>query len=221
MDKSFELFLDDEGFAPAFGCRPVPETTFDKYQGRLPNKLLEYWREFGFCGYGEGLFWIVDPGKFEDVVESWLEGTSLAGSDNYHVFARTAFGKLYLWGEKGGRTLDIQSNYGMLYPTPPDGDGLFDLEIRAFFSGQSKDDCDFYDSNDKPLFKRALKKLGCLEPDELYGFEPALALGGVERLENLVKVKAVEHLLILAQLGEKEIRENEAIKALREGRITP
>jgi len=66
-----------------------------------------------------------------------------------------------------------------------------------------------------------LKRLGRLEPDELYGFEPTLALGGVERLENLAKVKAVEHLLILAQLGEKEIRENEAIKALREGRITP
>ena|GEM_PF-2614525 len=66
-----------------------------------------------------------------------------------------------------------------------------------------------------------MKRLGRLEPDELYGFEPTLALGGVERLENLAKVKAVEHLLILAQLGEKEIRENEAIKALREGRITP
>lgn len=221
MDEDFEIFLNDEGFAPAFEYRPVTEATFNKYQGKLPNKLLEYWRAFGFCGYGEGLFWIVNPGDYEDVVEAWLEDTPLAGSDNYHVIARSAFGELFLWGEKGGRTLDILPNYGMLFPTLPDGDGLFDLEIQIFFSGRSKDVLDFEDINDKPLFKRALKKLGRLEPDELYGFEPALALGGLEKLENLVKVKAVEHLLILAQLGEKEIRENEAIKALREGRIMP
>jgi len=105
MDESFDLFLHDEGFASAFGCRPVSEETFNKYRGKLPDKLLEYWREFGFCGCGEGRLWMVDPAAFEDVVEAWLEDTPLAGSDHYHVFARTAFGELFLWGEKGGQTL--------------------------------------------------------------------------------------------------------------------
>jgi len=132
MDEDFEYFLS-KGFALAFGCRPVTEETFNKYRGKLPDKLLEYWREFGFCGYEEGLFWVVDPEEFEDVVEARLEDTPLAGLDNYHVIAWSAFGKLFLWGEKGGQTLEIQSNYGMLFPTPPRGDGLFDLEIRVFF----------------------------------------------------------------------------------------
>ena len=39
----------------------------------------------------------------------------------------------------------------------------------------------------------------------MYGFEPALALGGKADLRNLRKVKAVEHLVMLAQLGERQI----------------
>ncbi len=39
----------------------------------------------------------------------------------------------------------------------------------------------------------------------MYAFVPALALGGVNKLENLQKVKAIEHLNFLAELGEKRI----------------
>jgi hypothetical protein len=220
MAEHFEYFLS-KGFAPAIECWPVSEKTLKRYKGKLPDKLLEYWQSFGFCGYGEGLFWIVNPEDYEDVVDVWLEDTGLDKIDKYHLIARSAFGMMYLWGEKSGRTLDILPMYGMLLPTPPEGEGLFDLDIQVLISGRTKDELDFTDVNDKKLFKKALKKLGRLAPDEMYGFEPALALGGQEKLENLVKVKAVEHLIILAQLGEKVIRENEAIKLLREGKIKP
>ncbi|WP_241150818.1 T6SS immunity protein Tdi1 domain-containing protein, partial [Pseudomonas viridiflava] len=39
------------------------------------------------------------------------------------------------------------------------------------------------------LFELALKKLGPLDPDEMYAFVPALALGGSMELKNLKKVK--------------------------------
>ena len=61
------------------------------------------------------------------------------------------------------------------------------------------------DDLETPLFDRALKALGPLARDEMYGFEPALALGGKADLRNLRKVKAVEHLVMLAQLGELQI----------------
>ncbi|WP_426342889.1 T6SS immunity protein Tdi1 domain-containing protein [Pseudoduganella sp. S-14] len=35
----------------------------------------------------------------------------------------------------------------------------------------------------------------------MYGFSPALALGGASMLKNLRNVKAVEHLILLAQLA--------------------
>ncbi len=37
------------------------------------------------------------------------------------------------------------------------------------------------------LFKPALKSLGPLKSDEMYGFVPALALGGQMELKNLQK----------------------------------
>jgi hypothetical protein len=55
------------------------------------------------------------------------------------------------------------------------------------------------------VLKKALKKLGPLHPDEMYGFEPALAVGGTSKIENLVKVKMIEHLILLSQLTEIEL----------------
>jgi hypothetical protein len=59
-------------------------------------------------------------------------------------------------------------------------------------------------NNFEDLFEPARKKLGTLRRDEMYGFVPALMLGGSETVDNLEKVKAVEHLVILSQLAELE-----------------
>jgi len=59
------------------------------------------------------------------------------------------------------------------------------------------------DTNDYGgLFKPALKKLGRLGPDEMYGFIPAFMLGGPDDLKHLEKVKIVEHLIFLSQIAE-------------------
>jgi len=55
------------------------------------------------------------------------------------------------------------------------------------------------------MFSPALKTLGSLHHDEMYGFIPALALGGASSLAHLQKVKAVEHLVLLAQLAPLEV----------------
>jgi hypothetical protein len=53
---------------------------------------------------------------------------------------------------------------------------------------------------DQKLFQKARKKLGPIEYDECYGFEPAIALGGPGTLSTLRRVKLREHLSLLAQL---------------------
>ncbi|WP_409524976.1 T6SS immunity protein Tdi1 domain-containing protein [Pseudomonas sp.] len=58
------------------------------------------------------------------------------------------------------------------------------------------------DSND--LLKPALKELGQLNHDEMYGFVPALMHGGSDQLKFLKKVSAVEHLIFLSQLTDLE-----------------
>ena len=68
-----------------------------------------------------------------------------------------------------------------------------------------KKNFDFKDDKEKPLFKKALKKLGPLNSDEIYAFEPALSIGRLPKIENLVKVKMIEHLAMLAQLAEVDL----------------
>ena len=71
-----------------------------------------------------------------------------------------------------------------------------DISVQSFFISKSREGSDFDD-----MFNSALKTLGPLQPDEMYGFVPALALGGPSDLEHLQKVKTIEHLTFLSQLG--------------------
>lgn len=208
MDEDFKYFFEDQGFGPAAQSAPVPDSSFRRFQGKLPDQLLTYWREFGWSGYASGLFWTVDPDEYEPVLDAWLGDTPFVERDALYVVARTAFGQIFIWGEKGGQCLDVRSLWGMIFPTDDSSrvaQGGADRLVRYFFSTLEKSSLDQKDHLDKPLFERALKKLGPLAPDEMYGFEPALALGGTADLKNLRKVKAVEHLVMLAQLGERQV----------------
>ncbi|EJM95415.1 GAD-like domain-containing protein, partial [Pseudomonas sp. GM74] len=107
MDEIFSIFL--ETFGGPVDRQEVPASSIERYRGKLPNQLLEYWAEHGWCGYGDGIFWIVNPQEYEGVVASWLEGTEFEAFDIYHLIARSAFGDLYLWGERTGFSLKITS----------------------------------------------------------------------------------------------------------------
>ena len=208
-DEYFTEFLEDEGFAPGLDCQPVNGGTLNHYRGKLPNRLLGYWEEFGFCGYGEGLFWTVNPAHYEETLELWLKNTSLWGQENYYVIAKTAFGRLYVWRDKSGWASKITPHEHTILPRDIPSTPISREErerfIGIFISGMNKKSADSYDKDEKLLFKKALKKLGKLEHDEMYAFVPALALGGVADVKNLKKVKLQEQLSILAQLAEPTI----------------
>lgn len=204
MDEHFNYFL--EGFQPVIEPQSVPADIADRYRGKLPDKLLAYWSEVGWSGYADGLFWTVNPLDYEPALEAWIGGTSLMERDGYHVIARSAFGHLLFWGERTGCTLRILAPYAMASVSEPSfSPDEFELGVKAFFSTQDRPFYDLKDEGDKPLFERAKKALGPLKHDEMYGFVPALALGGPATLEHLQKVKAVEHLVLLAQLSELRV----------------
>ncbi|KPX41960.1 GAD-like domain-containing protein [Pseudomonas ficuserectae] len=198
MDKVFARFL--EKFGGPVDRQNVPASSIERYRGKLPNQLLEYWTEHGWCGYGEGIFWIVNPQEYEGVVASWLEGTELEKRDTYHLIARGAFGDLYLWGEKTGFSLKITSVFSRCVihdfePTPEQ----MDRKLQDFIVSRK------VNSNDlENLFSPAKTKLGTLRHDEMYGFAPALMLGGAASIDHVEKLKAVEHLILLSQLAELE-----------------
>lgn len=201
-DEDFAYFISK--FGEATNRVDVPSEDIEKWRRQLPGQLLRYWNDEGWCGYANGLFWTVDPDDYEDIVDEWLADTPLEQIDSFHVIARSAFGTLYLWGEKTGDCVIIASNINSIIflnsSLKREMDDP-DFDTRVFFSNKSPAQCDIKDETGEPLFKRALAKLGPLEPNEVYGFEPAIVLGGKMQLDNLVKLDLDVHLTILRQLA--------------------
>jgi len=169
-------------------CRPATEKVINAYRKKLPEPLIAEWEEGGWCAYGDGFIWFVNPDDLKAPVKEWLGASSKAVA-----FARSAFGHLFLWDARGAHMLD--PHYGSI------AELIDDIELVVNSSLTSKSYLD--DVLDSKLFKKALKKLGPLEYDECYGFEPALALGGPGTLDTLKKLKLREHLSLLAQLTDE------------------
>lgn len=150
----------------------------------------------------------MNPADYDHLVSMWLEGTPFEALDTYRVIARTAFGKLYLWGENTNCSFVIScpthaiiAMENKVQTVAPDTDSA----VETFFVMSRRKRYALTDMSEKPLFAQALKKLGPLGPDEVYGFEPALVAGGEWSVNNLAKLNLDIHLTILRQMAPPEI----------------
>ena len=164
---------------PASACRPADPDAIAAYTGRLPEPVLDEWRESGWCAYAGGLLWFVNPAELEDLLGDWLEEPAL-----FVPFARTAFADLCLWGPEGVHYLDVQS-----------GD-LTDLidDVELFVESSLREGRFLKKVVNQPLYRKAESRLGPPAHDECYAFEPAVALGGPGTADTLQRVKLREHL---------------------------
>lgn len=205
MDEHFQSFLKSVG-GPS-RCRPVPQRIVDQYIGRLPDTLLEYWGEFGWCAFGEGRLWLTNPADFDAIVASWLNSLSewtRGGDEDYHVIARTAFGELFLWGEKSGNHVRIVPQTHLVYVGPSKREkvreGKGDILIKAFFGTKTRAGLDMQDEGEEPLFDRAYKKLGALDEEQMYALSIPSALTGRIGIDLLEKVDLLVHFELLREL---------------------
>ncbi|NTS77885.1 DUF1851 domain-containing protein [Catenovulum sp. SM1970] len=216
MTATFRLDEDFEYFLEKFG-EPTNQTqcsmeTLKKYQGKLPSRLLEYWQEYGFCGFSDGLFWIVNPKDYEAILDEWLAPTDIPVNDTYHVFARNAFGDLFLWGEQTGYKYKIATSKGWILEREGDPLSEHNIRIEWFFGGQDIDLHEKKDEDANPLFEQCVKQFGALKADEMFSFVPSLITGGDATLENVNKVDIFVHLSLLAQFGEIEVLDKNALR---------
>lgn len=208
LDGKFEWFL--EKFGEPQKNLPVNDDQLIKYQGQLPERLLEYWQEYGFCSFKDGLFWIVNPDDYQDIMEAWLKGTGILELDTFHVFARSGFGELYLWGKNTGQHFNIETINSVIFDNGSDEKYISkegeNEAIKNFFTVIKTASADLEDvDTDKSIFEQAVKKFGPLAEYEMFTFEPALFLGGEQTFKTVNKVNFFIQSDILASMGQREI----------------
>ncbi|MFP2910232.1 GAD-like domain-containing protein [Pyxidicoccus sp. 3LFB2] len=166
-------------------CEAVPQKSLELYANKLPAELLEEWQQSGWCSYGNGFLWTINPAEYMDVLEDWVEST-----EGLHPFLRTAFGDIFYWDGQDTQYLDVQEG---------DTTVVF-RRMEMLFDGMLCDDKSLNDLLQHKTFKLALPRLGPPTKDEVYAFVPPVAMGGSGELDTLKRYKLREHLTILAQL---------------------
>ena len=207
MDKEFEWF--QKTFGQPEHSVPADDGIINKYRGKLPDRLLDYWKTFGFCGFSNGLFWLVNPDEYDFAIDEWLDDTPVVEEDAFHVIARSGFGSLFLWGEKTGYRYELDCPRGWIVQQDGNSaaiaEGRADLALARFFAIRRRDHADFNDSRGEGMFDRLVKKHGALSRDEVFAFEPSLMIGGSPTIGTVAKRNVYVHLSVLAQLGQREL----------------
>ncbi|MEM0999299.1 MAG: GAD-like domain-containing protein [Bacteroidota bacterium] len=172
-------------FVPT-SCTAVPGSALDRAQGHLPDELRDLWRLQGWCSYDEGRLVLVDPAEFTDVLADW----GVSGLEGGHVFARNAFGDLFLWGN--GTTWYLDIIHSQLHRL---GIGMLEFLEGFLCDGQMQQTV-----LRNQLFLKAHAQLGPLPDDTVYTFVPLPALGGPGTVDSLKTGKIHEYLYLCAQV---------------------
>jgi hypothetical protein len=180
---AFEAF--HRTFGKGIRYREFTRADHDRLADRLPCGLPDLWEEDGWCNYREGLFTCCDPDFLGDAARAWFPD-----HPEVVLFAHDAFGSMYLWDGQEIGVLD--PHIGQLDPLALDIEELLDLALTR------------PDYIARAMFETKVARLrgiiGAPDWDEIYAYEPALALGGSGKLETVRRVRMVEHLVLLAQL---------------------
>ena len=184
---TLEMFRKMHG--PGRSCQPSSQVVLKRYQSKLPAELIEEWRNNGWCCYAEGQLWLVNPETYVDVVREWLPDWCGHDVEEPIVFARGAFGDVLV--SHDGSVGHLNVHYGRYID--------IGAEVDVFL-GYLLDKGYISSALDGSLALKAIKKFGALSSDEMFTFEPALALGGEFKLEYVKKLKLFPQLSFLAQL---------------------
>jgi len=182
----FDAFFDKY---PNFARVSQPtEGDAARYKDSLPIGLIELWYEHGYGIYMDGYLRIVHPAEYTQILS-----TTYAGYTDTHIpFATTALGDLLVWVEDAVKLINYRYGVSSIVSSSKI-ERLFESRLLS----ENYLDKYFGWSNYLP----AKERLGAPEYDECFAYEPILAAGGFEKIENLSRVNMKEHLNITAQLA--------------------
>ena len=191
MDNCMKKFI--KKFKPSKNLQKPDEETLSFYKKTLPKEIIEFWEEYGFGEYGDGLIKIVNPKDYMNNLYMWL------GQTDYTKIPIivTAFGDIFYY-----RKVDDKNDVSML--------NIHYREIivcsysyQEFFKKYIIDKKVIKNVLRDSLYKKAIKKLGKLNDKDIFFFVPALILGGKEDIKYIDKGNGIIQQQILFELGSK------------------
>lgn len=200
LSKNFAYYMQKYGaFDPV---EQVSASDLESYRGRLPESLLTLWAECGRGAWLNGIFQFCDPARYHSVLDLIFDDDPDFSSEDCLPYGYTAFGRLLVWSQRH-QAVEIDLRYGWVTaPKLGEKDRHPDDLVIAIstLSTLDRGATDMIDDNEQPLFDRAVENLGRLALGQVYGFFPALAVGGSVSIDKLKRVGALAHFSILAQL---------------------
>lgn len=175
IDKIFNDFIFEE---------KVSERIINTYRGSIPEELLEVWIKYGFGSILNGYLKIVNPEKFQILDDVYVE------NKNAIVLFTTSMGDLIIWEDNKYLKL-LNFRRGKIK--------VISSGFEFFFSDLKEDESFYQDDLDWLPYPEAVARYGVPEFDECFAYVPILGIGGPEKVENLSKVKLIEHIYIITQ----------------------
>lgn len=164
----------------------VPAKLTDAYRDKIPNPIIQIWKEYGFGSFMNGFLKTINPNDFQDL----LQRAYFRGAIAIPVFA-TALGDLIVW-EKDTYLTIVRFRHGTF--------SIMEKGCRFFLNDLSDDE--YVEEYLKPRdYFTALREQGTLEYGECFGYFPLLCSGGPEDASRLKKVKMFEHLELILSIG--------------------
>ena len=178
-NKLFEEFVLKE---------KVSEEIIKKYEGKIPEMVMEVWNKYGFGTILNGYLRIVNPDDYQEL----LEETYIRYESAFVIFT-TAMGDLIVWED---------NKYVIILNFRKNNIEVLDSYFKYFFNDLVNEESTYKDLDWLP-YPEAEKRYGAPEYDECFCYVPILALGGNEKVENLQKGKLKEHIYLITQFTGK------------------
>jgi len=172
-----------------------------RLEARVPGYLLDLWEHDGWAGYRNGLLWMVDPDEFAPLLAAWH-----APADPVLLtVARTAMGKLFLLGNFRAPNGSLAPTVLALDPHAATYNGVSPAAEKFLTRSIAEEDY-LKPAMQEADAKRAAKDVGPLSWNEMYGYEPALALGGPGTPDTVRRFDLFTHHVLLSQLTPLKLR---------------
>jgi hypothetical protein len=163
------------------------QNIIDEYQNKLPAEILDIWHNYGFGSFLNGYLKIVNPNEYDALLKAtWTDYQS-----GYFVLFATGMGDLLV--KKSDYLYFLNFRHNNIEVAAKD----YNLLLNRCLTDEEY----LEDELTWVPYKEAALKLGVPAFDECFGYEPLLAAGGSERVENLKRVKLIEHIALITQFA--------------------